>query len=88
MIVYDDAQATYKGRKRPVWKQLGIEAAGYQWGQMAVLYPRHFIGERFEHCRSGVIGHCAECGNAKNIRCNALRLLHPTMLRTSKTTSA
>ncbi len=126
MIVYDDAQAIYKGRKRPVWKQLGIEAAGrttvlkvnyrntaqilrfarkfaadvigapgvcagdesailmpedggregvepvvrqcvshdgeahaiaewllnrkaagYQWGQMAVLYPRHFIGERF-----------------------------------------
>jgi hypothetical protein len=28
MIVYDDAQAIYKGRKRPVWKQLGIEAAG------------------------------------------------------------
>lgn len=127
MIVYDDAQAIYKGRKRPVWKQLGIEAAGrttvlkvnyrntaqilrfarkfaadvigapgvcagdesailmpedggregvepvvrqcvsydgeahaiaewllgrkaagYQWGQLAVLYPRHFIGERFE----------------------------------------
>ncbi|MFA6901620.1 MAG: NERD domain-containing protein/DEAD/DEAH box helicase [Gallionellaceae bacterium] len=126
MIVYDDAQAIYKGRTRPVWKQLGIEAAGrttvlkvnyrntaqilrfarkfaaevigapglcagdesailmpedggregvepvvrqcvsydgeghaiaewllgrkaagYQWGQMAVLYPRHFIGERF-----------------------------------------
>lgn len=127
MIVYDDAQAIYKGRKRPVWKQLGIEAsgrttvlkvnyrntapilrfarkfavdvigapgvcagdedaillpedggreglepvvrhcvsydgeahaiaewllgrraAGYQWGHMAVLYPRHYIGERFE----------------------------------------
>lgn len=127
MIVYDDAQAIYKGRTRPVWKQLGIEAAGrttvlkvnyrntaqilrfarkfaadvigapgvcagdenavlmpedggregvepvvrqcvnydgeahaiaewllgrkaagYQWGQMAVLYPRNFIGERFE----------------------------------------
>lgn len=126
MIVYDDAQAIYKGRKRPVWKQLGIEAAGrttvlkvnyrntaqilrfarkfaadvigapglcagdesailmpedggregvepvvrqrvshdgeahaiaewllgreaagYQWGQMAVLYPRSFIGEKF-----------------------------------------
>ena len=28
MIVYDDAQAIYKGRKRPVWKQLGIDAAG------------------------------------------------------------
>lgn len=127
MIVYDDAQAIYKGRSRPVWKQLGIEAAGrttvlkinyrntaqilrfaskvaadvleapgicaddedavllpvdagrqglepqvckcvnydgeahaiaewlagrhaagYQWGQMAVLYPQHQIGERFE----------------------------------------
>lgn len=127
MIVYDDAQAIYKGRKRPVWKQLGIEAAGrttvlkvnyrntaqtlrfarkfaadvigapgvcagdesailmpedggregvepvvrscvshdgeghaiaewllgrkaagYQWGQMALLYPRSFIGEKFE----------------------------------------
>lgn len=135
MIVYDDAQAIYKGRKRPVWKQLGIEAAGrttvlkvnyrntaqilrfarkfaadvigapgvcagdesailmpedggrdgvepvvrqcvsydgeahaiaewllgrkaagYQWGQMAVLYPRHFIGEKFEKilAKSGV----------------------------------
>lgn len=127
MIVYDDAQAIYKGRKRPVWKQLGIEAAGrttvlkvnyrntaqilrfarkfaadvigapglcagdesailmpedggregvepvvrqcvshdgeahaiaewligrkaagYRWGQMAVLYPRSVIGETFE----------------------------------------
>ncbi|MCA1979409.1 MAG: NERD domain-containing protein/DEAD/DEAH box helicase [Thiobacillus sp.] len=28
MIVYDDAQAIYKGRSRPVWKQLGIDAAG------------------------------------------------------------
>lgn len=135
MIVYDDAQAIYKGRKRPVWKQLGIEAAGrttvlkvnyrntaqilrfarkfaadvigapgvcagdesailmpedggregvepkvikcvsydgeahaiaewllgrkaagYEWGQMAVLYPRHFIGEKFEKIlvKSGV----------------------------------
>ena len=135
MIVYDDAQAIYKGRKRPVWKQLGIEAAGrttvlkvnyrntaqtlrfarkfaadvigapgvcagdesailmpedggregvepvvrecvsydgeghaiaewllgrktagYLWGQMAVLYPRHFIGERFEKilAKSGI----------------------------------
>jgi len=135
MIVYDDAQAIYKGRKRPVWKQLGIEAAGrttvlkvnyrntaqilrfarkfaadvisapgvcagdesailmpedggregvepvvrqcvsydgeahaiaewllgrkaagYQWGQMAVLYPRHFIGGLFEKvlAKSGI----------------------------------
>ncbi|TCS68989.1 UvrD-like helicase family protein [Sulfuritortus calidifontis] len=127
LIVYDDAQAIYKGRARPVWRQLGIEAsgrttvlkvnyrntsqilrfacklaadvlgapglcadneeaillpedagrqglepevrqcvnfeteahaiaewllnrhaAGYQWGQMAVLYPEHEIGRRFE----------------------------------------
>ncbi|MCK9201209.1 MAG: ATP-binding domain-containing protein [Gallionella sp.] len=27
---------------------LGRKAAGYQWGHMAVLYPRHYIGERFE----------------------------------------
>jgi hypothetical protein len=135
MIVYDDAQAIYKGRKRPVWKQLGIEAAGrttelkvnyrntaqilrfarkfaadvigapgvcagdesailmpeeggregvepvvrhcvshdgeahaiaewllgrkaagYQWGQMAVLYPWHKIGKQFEKilAKSGI----------------------------------
>ncbi|MEW5892808.1 MAG: NERD domain-containing protein/DEAD/DEAH box helicase [Pseudomonadota bacterium] len=127
LIVYDDAQAIYKGRSRPVWRQLGIEAAGrttvlklnyrntsqilrfackfaadvlgapgvcageeeaillpedagrqgpepevrrcvdfnaeahaiaewlgrrqaagYQWGQMALLYPEHEIGRRFE----------------------------------------
>jgi hypothetical protein len=28
MIVYDDMQAIYKGRARPVWKQLGIDAKG------------------------------------------------------------
>jgi hypothetical protein len=28
MIVYDDMQAIYKGRARPVWSQLGIEAEG------------------------------------------------------------
>jgi hypothetical protein len=28
MVVYDDIQAIYKGRERPVWKQLGIEATG------------------------------------------------------------
>ena len=28
MVVYDDIQAIYKGRERPVWKQLGIEANG------------------------------------------------------------
>ena len=126
MIAYDDMQAIYKGRRRPVWSQLGIEAkrrtrvlkvnyrntvqilglarriaeevvgapgvaaddedpvlipegagrqgvepqvrrcvsieadghaiaewllgrrkAGYEWGQMAVLYPEQWIGDRF-----------------------------------------
>lgn len=126
MIVYDNAQAIFKGREMPVWKRLGIEAqgrtmvlkvnyrnttqilsfakrfaadvigapgvqaddesavlmpegcgregpepelrkcvdfdaeahaiaewlharkvAGYEWPQMAVLYPEHKIGERF-----------------------------------------
>lgn len=28
MIVYDDMQAIYRGRARPVWSQLGIEAKG------------------------------------------------------------
>jgi len=28
MIAYDDMQAIYKARKRPVWSQLGIEAKG------------------------------------------------------------
>lgn len=28
MIVYDDMQAIYKGRARPVWSQLGIDAKG------------------------------------------------------------
>jgi superfamily I DNA/RNA helicase len=28
MIVYDDMQAIYKGRSRPVWSKLGIEAKG------------------------------------------------------------
>ncbi|WP_439396490.1 DEAD/DEAH box helicase [Bradyrhizobium sp. PMVTL-01] len=28
MVVYDDIQAIYKGRERPVWRQLGIDAQG------------------------------------------------------------
>jgi superfamily I DNA/RNA helicase len=126
MIAYDDMQAIYKGRRRPVWSQLGIEAkgrtrvlkvnyrntvqilglarriaeevvgapgvaaddedpvlipegagrqgaepqvrrcvsieaeghaiaewllgrrkAGYEWGQMAVVYPEHWVGEKY-----------------------------------------
>jgi superfamily I DNA/RNA helicase len=157
MIVYDDAQAIYKGRKRPVWKQLGIEAAGrttvlkvnyrntapilrfarkfaadvigapgvcagdenailmpedggregvepvvrqcvshdgeahaiaewllgrkaagYQWGQMAVLYPRHFIGERFEKilAKHGVpVDVAKEHGNRVQAERDAVRFL-------------
>jgi hypothetical protein len=157
MIVYDDAQAIYKGRKRPVWKQLGIEAAGrttvlklnyrntaqilrfarkfaadvigapglcagdedailipedagrqgvepvvrqcvsydgeahaiaewllgrkaagYQWGQMAVLYPRHFIGERFEKilAKQGIpLDIAKEHGNRVQAERDAVRFL-------------
>jgi len=132
MIAYDDMQAIYKGRARPVWSQLGIEAkgrttvlkinyrntaqilrfarrfaadvigapgtqaddedavlvpedagreglepeirrcvsyeaeghaiaqwvlgrqaAGYRWGQMAVLFAEHHIGERFAQALKG-----------------------------------
>ena len=131
MVVYDDIQAIYKGRARPVWSQLGIDAkgrttvlkinyrntaqilafakrfaadvigapgtmaddehaillpedagrqgvapdvrrcvsidaeahciaewfmgrkkAGYEWPQMACLYPEHWIGERVAHVLS------------------------------------
>ncbi|MEQ1726605.1 MAG: NERD domain-containing protein/DEAD/DEAH box helicase [Sideroxydans sp.] len=157
MIVYDDAQAIYKGRKRPVWKQLGIEAAGrttvlkvnyrntaqilrfarkfaadvigapgvcagdesailmpedggrdgvepvvrqcvsydgeahaiaewllgrkaagYEWGQMAVLYPRHFIGEKFEKIlvKSGVpVDVAKDHGNRVETERDAVRFL-------------
>ena len=157
MIVYDDAQAIYKGRNRPVWKQLGIEAsgrttvlkvnyrntaqilrfarkfaadvigapgvcagdesailmpedggregvepvvrqcvsydgeahaiaewllgrkaAGYQWGQMAVLYPRSFIGEKFEKilAKHGVpVDFVKKNNNRVQSKRDALRLL-------------
>lgn len=157
MIVYDDVQAIYKGRKRPVWKQLGIEAtgrttvlkvnyrntaqtlrfarkfaadvigapgvcagdesailmpedggregvepvvrscvsydgeahaiaewllgrkaAGYEWGQMAVLYPRHFIGGLFEKilAKSGIpIDVAHDHGNRIEIGRDAVRFL-------------
>jgi len=40
---------SYDGEAHAIaeWLQ-GRKAANYEWGQMAVLYPRHFIGERFE----------------------------------------
>lgn len=157
MIVYDDAQAIYKGRKRPVWKQLGIEAAGrttvlrvnyrntaqilrfarkfaadvigapglcagsedaillpedggrqgvepvvrrcvnydgeghaiaewllgrkaagYRWGQMAVLYPRHFIGNSFEKimAKRGVpVDVVKDHGNRVQAKQDAVRFL-------------
>lgn len=157
MIVYDDAQAIYKGRARPVWKQLGIEAAGrttvlkvnyrntaqilrfarrfaadvigapglcagdesavlmpedggregvepvvrkcvnhdgeahaiaewllgrktagYRWGEMAALYPRHFVGERIERIltKHGIPVDVAKAnGNRVDAECDAVRLL-------------
>jgi superfamily I DNA/RNA helicase len=45
MIAYDDMQAIYKGRRRPVWSQLGNEA----WGARACyLYgtPCRYRGSR------------------------------------------
>jgi nuclease-like protein/AAA domain-containing protein/UvrD-like helicase family protein len=50
MVVYDDIQAIYKGRERPVWKQLGIEASGrttvlkvnYRNTTQILAFARHF----------------------------------------------
>jgi superfamily I DNA/RNA helicase len=157
MIVYDDMQAIYKGRSRPVWKQLGIEAqgrttvlrvnyrnttqildfarqfagevlrapgvpaddesavlipqgagrqgaepqvrecvsfegeahaiaewllarkqAGYEWPEMAVLYPEHHIGERFARlfARHGIPVDIAKRNrNRVSIALSAVRLL-------------
>lgn len=157
MIVYDDMQAIYKGRSRPVWKQLGIEAqgrttvlrvnyrnttqilgfarrfagdvlgapgvpaddespvlvpqdggrqgaepevrecvsfdgeahaiaewllarrhAGYEWPEMAVLYPEHHVGERFARvfARHGIPVDIAKHNrNRVSIAVPAVRLL-------------
>jgi superfamily I DNA/RNA helicase len=157
MVVYDDMQAIYKGRARPVWRQLGIEAkgrttvlkinyrntsqilrfarrfaedvigapgvqaddedavllpeetgreglepevrkcvsfdgeahaiaewlqqrhaAGYQWAHMAVLYPEHAIGERFERAfAAAAIPTAVAKANRNRMRTekNAVRLL-------------
>jgi superfamily I DNA/RNA helicase len=53
MIAYDDAQAIYKGRARPVWRQLGIEAKGrtrvlkinYRNTAQILAFARHFAAE-------------------------------------------
>jgi hypothetical protein len=53
MVVYDDIQAIYKGRERPVWKQLGIEATGrttvlkvnYRNTAQIVAFARHFASD-------------------------------------------
>src|SRR6201991_2180699 len=50
MVVYDDIQAIYKGRERPVWRQLGIEASGrttvlkvnYRNTVQILAFARHF----------------------------------------------
>jgi hypothetical protein len=53
MVVYDDMQAIYKGRGRPVWKQLGIDATGrttvlkvnYRNTAQIVAFARRFASE-------------------------------------------
>jgi hypothetical protein len=53
MVVYDDIQAIYKGRERPVWKQLGIDAQGrttvlkvnYRNTSQIVAFARHFASD-------------------------------------------
>src|SRR5215467_9260010 len=53
MVVYDDIQAIYKGRERPVWKQLGIEAQGrttvlkvnYRNTAQIVAFARRFASD-------------------------------------------
>lgn len=53
MVVYDDIQAIYKGRERPVWKQLGIEASGrttilkvnYRNTAQIVAFARRFAAD-------------------------------------------
>ena len=53
MVVYDDIQAIYKGRERPVWKQLGIEASGrttvlkvnYRNTAQIVAFARRFASD-------------------------------------------
>jgi superfamily I DNA/RNA helicase len=53
MVVYDDIQAIYKGRERPVWRQLGIEAQGrttvlkvnYRNTAQIVAFARRFASD-------------------------------------------
>lgn len=53
MVVYDDIQAIYKGRERPVWSQLGIEAKGrttvlkvnYRNTAQILAFARHFAAD-------------------------------------------
>jgi hypothetical protein len=53
MVVYDDIQAIYTGRERPVWSQLGIEAKGrttvlkinYRNTAQIVAFARHFASD-------------------------------------------
>jgi hypothetical protein len=53
MIAYDDMQAIYKGRARPVWSQLGIEAKGrttvlkinYRNTSQILRYARRFAAD-------------------------------------------
>lgn len=63
MIAYDDMQAIYKGRARPVWSQLGVEAKGrttvlkinYRNTAQILRFARRFAAEVI-----GVPGTCAD----------------------------
>ncbi len=73
------ACVSYEGEAHAIleWLQ-GRKAAGYEWGQMAVLYPRHFIGERFEKIllQAGVPVDVARAhGNRIEIKRDAVRFL-------------
>ena len=57
---------------------IGRNKAGYEWGQMAVLYPEHWIGERFAQAfkKHGVpVDVAKESNNKVNIKRSAVRLL-------------
>jgi superfamily I DNA/RNA helicase len=57
---------------------LGRRKAGYEWGQMAVLYPEHWIGERFAQVFKGhdvPVDVVKENKNRVSLRRAAVRLL-------------
>jgi hypothetical protein len=55
MIAYDDMQAIYKGRRRPVWSQLGIEAKRHAGAEGELSEYRADSGARAAD-RGGIVG--------------------------------